>query len=93
MAEGPRRRRITNPARIFLGPAERDDADSPVIHRHDEFESASEAELAELNIEVDSDGHHYAVRKNPDHPTIHRTEPVQKYTDYFRTPVLHSEDE
>jgi hypothetical protein len=93
MAESTRRRRIPNPAKIFLGPAERDALDEPVVHRHDEFETASEEELADLTIEVDSEGHHYAVRNHPDHETARRTEPVQKYTDYFTKPVLHTEDE
>lgn len=92
MAERTRRRWIKNPATIFLGPADRNELDDPVVHRHDEFESASEAELTEFNIEVDSEGHHYAVRKHPDRPTARRTEPVQKYPDYFKAPVLHSED-
>lgn len=92
MAERTRRRGIRNPAAIFLGPAERDALDEPVVHRHDEFESASEAELAELIVEVDSEGHHYAVRKHPDHPTVRRTEPVMKYPDYFKKPVLHTEE-
>ncbi|GAA2174769.1 hypothetical protein GCM10009784_14450 [Arthrobacter parietis] len=92
MAERNRRRWIRNPIPIFLGPAERDDLDGPVVHRHDEFELASETELAELNIEVDSDGHHYAVRRHPDHEAVRRTEPVQKYPDYFTKPVLHTED-
>ncbi|GAB3553741.1 hypothetical protein GCM10027404_26830 [Arthrobacter tumbae] len=92
MAERNRRRWIRNPASIFLGPADRDDLDGPVQHRHDEFETASEAELAELNVEVDSDGHHYAVRRHPDHETVRRTEPVQKYKDYFTKPVLHTDD-
>ncbi|NJC21096.1 hypothetical protein BJ994_000172 [Arthrobacter pigmenti] len=92
MAERTRRRRFRNPASIFLGPADRNDPDEPVLHRHDEFETASETELAELDIETDSDGHHYAVRRHPDHPTEKRTDPVQKYTDYLKRPVLHTED-
>lgn len=92
MAERTRRRWIKNPATIFLGPAERDALDEPVVHRHDDFESASEAELAELIVEVDSEGHHYAVRKHPDHQTVRRTEPVMKYPDYFTKPVLHTEE-
>lgn len=92
MAERNRRRWIKNPATIFLGPADRNPLDDPVVHRHDEFEAASEAELAEFSIEVDSEGHHYALRKEPDHPTIRRTEPVMKYPDYFRAPVLRSEE-
>lgn len=92
MAERTRRRWIKNPATIFLGSAERDDLDGPVVHRHDEFESASESELAELNVEVDSDGHHYAVRRHPDHQTGRRTEPAQKYADYLKNPVLHTDE-
>ena len=92
MAERTPRRWIKNPATIFLGPAERDALDDPVVHRHDEFETASEAELAEFNVEVDSDGHHYAVRRHPDREAVRRTEPVQKYKDYFRNPVLHTDE-
>ncbi|WP_323960158.1 hypothetical protein [Arthrobacter sp. JZ12] len=93
MAERTPHRRFRNPAAIFLGPAERDDPDQPVVHRHDEFETASEEELAEFEVEVDSEGHHYAVRRHPDREPVRRTEPVQKYADYFRNPVLHTEDQ
>ncbi|WP_125616831.1 hypothetical protein [Specibacter cremeus] len=50
-------------ARVFVQAA-RSDADAPVIHRHDEFEAASEEELADFVVETDSEGHHYAVRKS-----------------------------
>ncbi|WP_426999069.1 hypothetical protein [Pseudarthrobacter sp. N5] len=54
----------TNRLRFFFGPATRGDTDSPVVHRHDDFELASEADLAHFDVETDSNGHHYAVRKD-----------------------------
>ena len=50
-------------ARFLFGPASRGDYSAPVIHRHDDFETASEAELAGFVVETDAHGHHYAVRK------------------------------
>jgi hypothetical protein len=34
-----------------------------VVHRHDDFEQASEQDLADFEVETDSQGHHYAVRR------------------------------
>jgi len=39
------------------------DADTPVVHKHDEFEQASEEDLSHFVVETDSTGHHYAVRR------------------------------
>jgi hypothetical protein len=50
-------------ARFLFGPASRGDYAVPVTHRHDDFERASEAELAGFEVETDGHGHHYAVRK------------------------------
>jgi hypothetical protein len=50
-------------ARFLFGPASRGDYSAPVVHKHDEFETASEAELAGFEVETDAFGHHYAVRK------------------------------
>jgi len=33
------------------------------VHRHDDFEQASESDLAGFEVETDSHGHHYAVRR------------------------------
>jgi hypothetical protein len=54
---------MTSKTRNVWGPADRSDADAPVVHKHDDFEAASEAELAEFEIERDEEGHAYAVRK------------------------------
>jgi len=34
-----------------------------VVHAHDDFELASEAELASFEVETDAQGHRYAVRR------------------------------
>lgn len=49
--------------RFFFGPASRGDSDAPVMHRHDDFERASEENLSTFEVETDSAGHRYAVRK------------------------------
>ncbi|TLM87125.1 hypothetical protein [Pseudarthrobacter sp. NamE5] len=54
---------VTDRLRFFFGPAARLDFGSPVVHRHDEFEQASEEELSHFIVETDSAGHHYAVRR------------------------------
>jgi hypothetical protein len=54
---------LTDRLRFFFGPATRLDSSSPVVHKHDEFEQASEEELTHFMVESDSDGHHYAVRR------------------------------
>ena len=54
---------LTDRLRFILGPASRGDDAAPVIHRHDDFEHASEENLATFEVETDSTGHHYAVRK------------------------------
>lgn len=84
------RKWLKNPARIFMGPAERSDPTLPVVHRHDEFEQASEADLSGFEVEEDSEGHHYAVRK--EHPPVRPPEPPMKYTDYTGKKVLHTDD-
>lgn len=48
--------------RVF-GPADHADTQAPVVHRHDDFEHASEEDLAQFEVETDSEGHHYGVRK------------------------------
>lgn len=55
---------ITDKLRFVFGPATRLDTDSPVVHKHDEFEQASEEELSHFLVESDSEGHHYAVRRD-----------------------------
>lgn len=54
---------LTDKLRFFFGPASRGDDSAPVMHRHDDFEHASEENLATFEVETDSTGHHYAVRK------------------------------
>ncbi|QCB95652.1 hypothetical protein E5206_00830 [Arthrobacter sp. PAMC25564] len=54
---------LTDRLRFLFGPASRGDAAAPVIHRHDDFEHASEDNLSTFEVETDSQGHHYAVRK------------------------------
>jgi hypothetical protein len=48
---------------FLFGPASRGDYSAPVIYRHDDFEQASEADLAGFEVETDGQGHHYAVRR------------------------------
>lgn len=50
-------------ARFLFGPASRGDYTAPVLHRHDDFEHASEADLAGFEVETDAEGHRYAVRR------------------------------
>ncbi len=50
-------------ARFLFGPASRGDYSSPVVHKHDDFEHASETDLAGFEVETDTQGHHYAVRR------------------------------
>ncbi|MBG0738204.1 hypothetical protein IV500_01980 [Paeniglutamicibacter antarcticus] len=57
--------RFTDHLTRVFGPADRADSDTPVVHRHDDFEKASEEDLAHFEVETDSEGHHYAVRKIP----------------------------
>ncbi|MET4590969.1 hypothetical protein [Arthrobacter sp. 754] len=54
---------LTERLRFVFGPATTLDTDAPVVHRHDEFEQASEEELSHFVVESDSEGHHYAVRR------------------------------
>ena len=53
----------TDRLRFFFGPATRLDTDTPVVHKHDDFEQASEEDLSHFVVETDSEGHHYAVRR------------------------------
>jgi hypothetical protein len=53
---------LTERLRFIFGPAARLDTDSPVVHKHDAFEQASDEELSHFEVETDSHGHHYAVR-------------------------------
>lgn len=54
---------MTDKLRFLFGPASRGDTSAPVIHRHDDFEHASQDDLATFEVETDSQGHHYAVRR------------------------------
>jgi hypothetical protein len=54
---------LTDRLRFVFGPATRGDPAVPVLHRHDDFEQASEQDLSNFEVETDSEGHHYAVRK------------------------------
>ena len=63
MAEVGRHMHPSAWVRFLFGPASRGDYSAPVVHRHDEFELASEAELAGFEVETDAQGHHYAVRR------------------------------
>jgi len=55
---------LTDRLRFVFGPAAVGDAAAPVVHRHDDYEHASEDDLAQFEVETDSEGHHYAVRKD-----------------------------
>lgn len=60
---------LTERLQFVFGPATRGDAGSPVVHKHDDFEVASEEDLKHFDIETDSEGHHYAVRNDDPGPT------------------------
>lgn len=59
---------MTDKTRNVWGPADRSDVDEPVVHKHDDYEAASDAELAEFEIERDEEGHAYAHRKRHEAP-------------------------
>ncbi|WP_026819057.1 hypothetical protein [Arthrobacter castelli] len=50
-------------ARLF-GEADRGDPKAPIVHKHDAYENESDRELRDIEIETDTEGHHYAVRKS-----------------------------
>lgn len=54
---------VTEKFQVVFGPADQGDMDSPVVHRHDEFEDSSDEQLSHFEEQTDSGGHHYAVRK------------------------------
>ncbi|WP_369802272.1 MULTISPECIES: hypothetical protein [Sinomonas] len=58
-------------AAAIWGPAAHGDPNAPVVHRHDAFEQASDQELLTFAVETDSEGHHYAVRKDEKPPMTH----------------------
>lgn len=51
-------------AAAVWGPASHGDPEAPVVHKHDAFEEASEEDLRGFEVVTDSEGHHYAVRKD-----------------------------
>jgi hypothetical protein len=55
---------MTDRLRFIFGPATQGDPTAPVVHLHDDYEHASEDDLAQFEVETDSEGHHYAVRKS-----------------------------
>jgi hypothetical protein len=60
-------RRYIHPTRwayVLLGRASRGDYFAPVGHAHDEFEQASELDLAGFEVETDSREYRYAVRQD-----------------------------
>lgn len=63
VAHALRRLRPSSWVWFLFGPAQRGDSSVPVTHAHDEFEQASESDLAGFEVETDDYGHHYAVRK------------------------------
>lgn len=60
---------VTERLQSVFGPATHGYTDSPVMHKHDDFETASELDLKNFDVETDSQGHHYAVRNNDPGPT------------------------
>ena len=54
----------TDKLRFFFGPATQGDIQEPVVHKHDDYEQASEQELTHFEVETDSAGHHYAIRRD-----------------------------
>lgn len=56
--------RFTSHAGGVWGAADRSSSDTPVVHRHDDFEKASEDEIAAFEVQRDH-GHAYIYRKPP----------------------------
>ncbi|WP_374953698.1 hypothetical protein [Arthrobacter sp. Y81] len=50
-------------AYVLLGPASRGDYFAPIVHSHDDFEQASERDLAGFEVETDAHAYRYAVRR------------------------------
>jgi hypothetical protein len=50
-------------AYVLLGPASRGDYFAPIVHAHDDFEQASEKDLAGFEVETDARAYRYAVRR------------------------------
>jgi hypothetical protein len=46
-----------------FGPAERTDAETPIIHRNDDGEIASQQQLAGIEVARDNEVHSWAFRK------------------------------
>lgn len=46
-----------------FGSADRTDAETPIIHRNDDGEKASQEQLAYIEVERDNEGHAWAHRK------------------------------
>ncbi|MEZ2391270.1 hypothetical protein AB6813_17320 [bacterium RCC_150] len=55
--------KATDRLRFWFGPATQGDVEEPVVHKHDDFEKASEEELGHFVVETDDQGHHYGIRK------------------------------
>lgn len=51
-------------AYVLLGPASRGDYFAPIVHLNDEFERASEMDLAGFEVETDTLAYRYAVRQS-----------------------------
>ncbi|HET7414794.1 MAG TPA: hypothetical protein VFI97_03760 [Arthrobacter sp.] len=56
--------RATDKLQAIFGSADRSDPNAPVVHKHDAYEDESDRELRDIEIETDTEGHHYAVRKS-----------------------------
>jgi hypothetical protein len=54
----------TDHLRKVFGPADQGDMDAPVVHRHDAFENESDDALSHIEQHTDSNGHHYAERRD-----------------------------
>ncbi|MET3948729.1 hypothetical protein ABIB49_003454 [Arthrobacter sp. UYCu512] len=47
----------TGRLRSVFGPADRGDPTTPVVHRHDDAEVASDEQIADMEVERDAQGH------------------------------------
>ncbi|MDQ0769489.1 hypothetical protein QF031_002238 [Pseudarthrobacter defluvii] len=47
----------------MFGPADRSPVDTPIIHKNDDEEAASQEQLADIEIEHDNEGHVWAEQK------------------------------
>lgn len=53
----------TSRFRAVFGPADRSDPGTPVVHKHDDAETASDKQIADMEVERDAQGHTWVEDK------------------------------